>query len=157
MTKSALALRFFGTVMGITSMGVVLICCSGVGLTLGGGSSPNDVRPTNLAVAQGSFTSQGGKTITGTAAIFNMGTSNYVLRLEGINIAPEEAGLQVQLFSSTGQTNFSLRAFSGSQNYTFMNSNPSVRFTSVSIYSTLTSAPYGSALLIYSNSGALFE
>jgi hypothetical protein len=120
--------------------------CSGIDIGIGGGSAPNDARPTTNPLVQGAFTSQNGKTVTGTAAIFNVGTSSYILRLEGIS-TPVESGLQVQLYNSASQNNFSLKDYTGSQNYAFTNSNSNVIFSSVAIYSTLTNMSYGSALL----------
>jgi hypothetical protein len=146
MAKSALISKILGTLMGITSMGVILACCSGIGIGIGTSANPNDVRPTSQVMVQGSFTGLNGKTVTGNAMVFDTGNLNYVLRLEGIS-TPAEGGLQVRLFGSDRQHNFDLRAYSGSQNYSFTSTNTSVRFTDVSIFSTVTNMPYGSALL----------
>ena len=139
-------LRLFASWVGAIATWAALMSCSGVNITTGGGSAPNDVRPTNLPLVQGVFTGQNGKTVTGTAVIFNVSASNYVLRLEGIS-TPAEGGLQVQLYTSDGQSNFSLRASGGSQNYTFSSTDPNVLFSSVSIFSTPNNLSYGSALL----------
>jgi len=138
--------RFIASWVGAISTWAFLMNCSGVNIGTGGGGTPNDVRPTNLPMVQGFFTGQNGKTVTGTAIIFSASSSSYVLRLEGIS-TPSEGGLEVQLYTSDGQSNFSLRAWSGSQNYTFSGNNPNVVFSSVSIYSKSNNRSYGSALL----------
>ncbi|MEO5969391.1 MAG: hypothetical protein ABIQ95_05650 [Bdellovibrionia bacterium] len=145
MTKSVLASKILGTLMGLTVMGPILTCCSGIGIGLGT-NVPSDVSPTNLPMAQGFFTGQNGKTVTGNALVFSTGLPNFILRLEGIT-TPAELGLQIQLVGSDGQTNFALRAYGGNQNYTFTSANPGVVFSRVYIHSTLTNMPYGTAIL----------
>jgi hypothetical protein len=147
MRNKNLIFHFFGTLIGFVTTGVILTCCSGINIGSSGSNfSPNDVRPTSLPMVQGFFVSQNSQTVSGTALIFNVTGLSYVLRLEGIT-TPSETGLQIQLYGSDGQQNFSLRANSGSQNYTFTSTNPAAHFSSVSIYSTLSLMPYGSAQL----------
>ncbi len=148
-----MASKSLGSLVGAMSMGVILACCSGINIGLGGGTGPNDARPIGLPLVQGTFTGQNGKTVTGTASVFKMGSLDYILRLEGI-ITPEDPTLQVQLhssdsFGSNGQFNFQLRAYTGTQNYTFTGTNPNLVFSNVNIYSASTSMPYGSAIFPY--------
>src|SRR4051794_23977880 len=93
MMKSSLGSKYFGISAGIVTTASLLFACSGVNIGLGGGGAPNDTRPTGTPLVQGTFSGQNGQTVSGTASVFNVSTSNYVLRLEGIS-APVESGLQ---------------------------------------------------------------
>lgn len=121
--------------------------CSGLGgVSLGGGTgSSNDPIPSGTLLTQSQFFGQSGQTVSGTATVY-VSSNTYIVRLQGMAI-PSEAGLFVQVFTSTTQVgNFPLKNTSGNQNYTLTTSAP-LTFKSVNIYSTLSNPPaiYGTA------------
>jgi hypothetical protein len=116
-------------------------CGTGAG---GGATSLNEPAPSGFLLAQGPFFGQNGQTVSGTAAIYAGTGGAFILRLEGIS-APSENGLLVrvvgngtQVFSST------LRASSGSMNYT-MSATGVFTWNSVNIFSPAQAKIYGSA------------
>lgn len=112
-----------------------------------GSISPNDPAPSGTIMAQGSFTSLNGQTVTGTAIVYFEGGSSYIVRLSGIS-APSENGLQVVVVANGAtQATFSLRASSGSQNYMLSLSAYSITWNQVNIHSTVNNMDYGEALL----------
>jgi hypothetical protein len=131
------------------SLGLVFFYgCGGLNVTVGSASSPNDLRPTSTVVAQGQFAGQNGKTVAGTALIFSPGNSTYIARLEGVSI-PADSGLVVQVYADPGGkvASFTLRAATGSQNYTFTSTTTGLTFNNVYIFSIPTNINYGVAQL----------
>ncbi|MFZ9596731.1 MAG: hypothetical protein ACO3A2_11740 [Bdellovibrionia bacterium] len=127
--------------------------CSGLEFGLGGGSGTlNDPRPSGILLASGPLVGQSGRTVTGTAAVFNTTGSQFILRLEGLTLPSSDALAQIQLFGQLGlQNTFTLRSTSGSQNYTFTNTSLAITFSDVTLVSTATNQPIASANLHPSN------
>lgn len=121
---------------------------AGCGAVKTGSVAYNDPIPTGNVVGQGSFTSQNGKTVTGTAAIYqSTDGATYTLHLGGIS-APSETGLQLRIQADNQDLSaLSLRASSGSQNYSLSVSGASPVFRQVTLYSTLKATEYGTAVL----------
>jgi len=110
--------------------------------------APNDLAPTSgTIVAQGSFQSQGGQTVSGTATVYQIDSAgNYVIRLAGLSVT-QESGLQVIAVTKAAQSYpLSLRANSGNQNYSLGLDAPVV-WKQINIHSTLKNTDYGEALL----------
>jgi hypothetical protein len=125
---------------------------AGCGLSLqGSGTSPNDPTPSGTIVATGTLTTLNppGKTVSGPVAVYSTGGLNYTLQIAGLT-APNESGLFVVLTESgTTVLSQSLRAVSGTQNYTFTIPNlGNVNWGTVSIYSAPNNLNYGQANLI---------
>lgn len=117
-------------------------------ISVGGGTGSNDPRPTGRVLYQGQFSSQNGKSVSGTALIFYSTTAgSYTIRLEGLT-APSET-LQVTVFASPGGqvATFPLRSSSGSMNYTYSGGTAGMVFNSVNIYSSQYAINYGTAQL----------
>lgn len=120
---------------------------AGCGPIKAGSSSPNDPAPNATIIAQGTFTSLNGQTVTGAAIVYETGGSSYIVRLSGIS-APAENGLQVVVVANgTTQATFALRAPTGSQNYSMSMSAYSVYWNQVNIHSSVNDEDYGEALL----------
>jgi hypothetical protein len=112
-----------------------------------GGAILNEPEPSGDIVAQGSFTSLNGRSVTGTATVYRQATGAYVLRLGGVS-TPEEIGLSIILtYNGSLSSTTPLRSYTGSQNYSL--SLPSAtEFNRVTIRSTSANLDYGQALLI---------
>jgi hypothetical protein len=125
-------------------LGLVGLGLSACG-TLGGGSTNlNDPAPDGILLRQAPFFGQNGQTVSGTAAIYTGSSGVYILRLEGLT-APEESGLQVRVTGNGIQVfSSSLRASSGSMNYT-MNVSAVATWNSVTLFSTANAKSYGTA------------
>ena len=124
-----------------------LFMLAGCGITAGRGTV-NDLAPTLPVLAQGSFQSLSGKSVTGSTTIYNAGGGSYIVRLEGISVT-QDSGLQVIPMLNTGAAaaTLSLRAFTGNQNYTFTPAITPSGFASVRIYSPASIIDYGKANL----------
>ena len=110
---------------------------------------PKDPVPTGKLVAQGSFVGKNGKTVSGTAAIYNVdGSNSYVARVEDL-AAPSESNLYL-VATANGQDVMTayLRALNGTQNYTFTAAGVQT-WSTLSIRSSVnvTTPEYGTALL----------
>lgn len=124
--------------------GAVVTGCGPIKL---GSSSPNEPAPSAPIVAQGSFTSLNGQTVTGTAIIYSLGGSSYIARLSGIT-APSENGLQVVVVANgVTEATFALLSSTGSENYPFSLTAYSINWNQVNIHSTVNNEDYGEALL----------
>ena len=125
--------------------GYTLLGCGQIHL---GQATPNDNAPTNaVIVAQGSFTGENQKTVSGVAVIYrDIATSTHIIRLEGIS-TPSESNLAVQAKANSAVVfSSSLRASSGTQNYaTSVTGTP--QWNSVIIHSITNNLDYGTALL----------
>jgi hypothetical protein len=94
------------------------------GISLGGGTF-NDPTPTGTVIAQGSFNSYNGRTVTGIVSVWEQddgGSCTHVVQLQSLS-APTDAGLEVVPLvngaTNVSPTFYSLRGSSGNQNYTF--------------------------------------
>ncbi|MCM2277599.1 MAG: hypothetical protein NDJ89_05940 [Oligoflexia bacterium] len=118
------------------------------GIKVGGGSLRDPV-PNGTLVASGEFQGQNGKTVSGSALVYQTGQVSYVLRLSGVSF-PAESGQQI--FAVVGGSTLSaieLRGNTGDQNYDITLSG----FTSpdwqlVRIHSTVYATDYAQATLI---------
>ena len=122
---------------------------SGCGILPFGGASSNDPVPSGSLVAQGTFSSLNGNTVSGTAGIYQTTDSEFTVRLSSISVS-DGASLQVTV-QSDGATVYSsgLRSTSGTQNYSFTHTG-STNWNSVIIESTAGTSPdnqFGIALL----------
>lgn len=111
-----------------------------------GDSTVNEPTPTGNIIAQGTFTAQNGRTLTGAAQIYLQSNSTYVLRIENLT-APAESNLQIRV-KVNGQISetFALRNNTGTQNYTLTQTG-TVVWNSIDIYSIPNILVYGIALL----------
>ena len=133
----------------LVALSLLVTAC---GIPVGPSASPNDAVPSGTITAQGEFTSLNGQAVSGTAAVYLLDASNYVVRLNGIQV-PQEAGLQmVVVVDGKEQTRIALRSYSGSQNYSLsvttsgaLGSLP--RFNQVNIHSPVRNLDYGQAIL----------
>ena len=129
----------------IASVSLSLVSCGQVKL---GNTTPNDQAPSGTVIGQGDFISLNGKTVTGTAAVYNSegSSTSYTLRLNGIS-APSETGLVIVITVNGEQLSpFALRSSSGSQNYSvYYEGTPT--FKQVTIRSPSANMDYGQALL----------
>jgi hypothetical protein len=128
---------------------VVLTSCGQI--SIGTSASPTDPTPTGTVVGAGTFTSQNGQTVTGSVTVYQTDPVTWVVHLDGLS-APNEPGLQMAVVVSPtppSQPIFTLRAFTGSQNYTITGLGVSPRFSEVDIRSaTVANNPiYGVAVL----------
>jgi hypothetical protein len=94
----------------------------------------------------GSFSGLNGKTVSGSASVYDQGGGTYVFRLDGVSF-PDETGMQIVLVvSGTTQSPITLRAVSGSQNYTVTPTGGTV-FQQARIHSTFYNLDYALATL----------
>ena len=136
----------------ILFFGFLLFGCGNIGVSTGGSTAPNDARPTTTQISQGQLAGQNGKTVSGSALIFQGSASgSFILRLEGIT-TPQEQALTIKIYANPSGlvATFQLRSTTGNQNYSFTNSDTGVNFTSVYIFSTQNNQNYGTAQFVTS-------
>lgn len=131
---------------GIALKIAAVVALAGCGDIPLGTGSPNDTQPVGNLVISGRFQALNGTTVSGMAEIYET-SSGFVLRLNGISVAPEETGVEVRVRADDSIVfQQSLRAFSGTQNYS-LGTSPRGIWQMVTIHSTLSNRDYAQAPL----------
>jgi hypothetical protein len=123
------------------STGLLLILSACGVLSLGTGTPPNDPVPTGVVVYQAPFTALN-KPVTGVVSVYRSGCYDsgnciYVVRLQGITTPQESNILVIPTLNGTQAltpSQYTLRASSGNQNYTFTGVAASSSWTQVTLH-----------------------
>lgn len=131
----------FGLILGLL--------VGGCGIPFGTGTI-NETAPTGVPIVfQGTFTGSGGQTASGSAIVYDQGGGVYTLRLESISFPEVSNLLVIPVINSQDYTTITLRATTGSQNYTvtLTDTSGAITWNRVRIYYVPGNIDYATAIL----------
>lgn len=108
-------------------------------------TSPSESPPSGTVITQSSLAGINGQVASGTVTVYRQSPTDFVLRFASLSL-PSETGLQYVLrVDSLDRVAVSLRARTGSQNYTITFTSPPTFFNQVRIHSTVAGVDYAQA------------
>ncbi len=108
-------------------------------------SSPSEAAPSGTVITQSSLAGINGQVASGTTTIYRQSPTDFVLRFALLEL-PSESGLQFILrVDGVDRAAVSLRARTGSQNYTITFTTAPTLFNQVRIHSVVANLDYAQA------------